>query len=67
MSASANQVTQAIENFASISQQNSAAVEEVSASTEEMNAQVEEVTASAGTLADMSRALKEAVSRFKLN
>jgi hypothetical protein len=42
---------QAVENIASISEENGASTEEVSASTEEMSAQVEEVTASAQSLA----------------
>jgi methyl-accepting chemotaxis protein len=55
---------QAIENIASVSEENSAAVEEVSASTEEMSAQVEEFTASAQSLADMATALKVVVEKF---
>jgi methyl-accepting chemotaxis protein len=60
-------VMQAIENIASVSEENSAAVEEVSASTEEMSAQVEEVTASAQSLADMAKAMREAIEHFVLS
>ena len=42
-----HEVTQSIENIASVSEENSASVEEVSASAEEMSAQVEEVSAAA--------------------
>jgi hypothetical protein len=66
MSAGSTEVTQSIENIASISEENSAAVEEVSASAEEMSAQVEEVTASAQSLAEMAQALQQVVARFKL-
>ena len=65
MSANAHGVSQAIENIASVSEENSAAVEEVSASAEEMTAQVEEVTASAQSLAEMADALEQLVARFQ--
>ncbi len=58
-------VSQSIEAFASVSEENSAAVEEVSASTEEMNAQVDDMSSSAGSLAQLAQKLKEFVSRFK--
>jgi len=60
-------VTQSIENIASVSEENSAAVEEVSASAEEMSAQVEEVTASAQSLAEMAQALQQVVAQFNLS
>jgi len=66
MDTRAGEVTLAVENIASVSEENSAAVEEVSASSEEMSAQVEEVTASAQELAAMAKSLEEQVSRFKL-
>jgi methyl-accepting chemotaxis protein len=66
MAASSGEVTQVIESIASVSQENSAAAEEVTASSEEMSAQVEEVTASAQSLAEMARALQEAVAQFRL-
>jgi hypothetical protein len=66
MAAGSSEVTRAIENIASVSEENSAAVEEVSASAEEMSAQVEEVTASAQSLAEMAEALQEVVTQFKL-
>jgi methyl-accepting chemotaxis protein len=59
-------VMQSIENVASVSEENSAAVEEVSASAEEMSAQVEEVTASADELSKMSADLHILVQRFQL-
>jgi methyl-accepting chemotaxis protein len=62
----AGEVSRAIENIASVSEENSAAVEEVSASTEEMTAQVEEVTASAQALEQMSLTLRQFVDQFKL-
>jgi len=64
---SSNLVIEAMENIASISEENGAAVEEVSASTEEMNAQVEEVSASAQSLAGLAAELKQVVSRFNVN
>jgi methyl-accepting chemotaxis protein len=64
--ANSGEISQAIENIASVSEENSAAVEEVSASTEEMTAQVEEVTASANVLSMMAQTLKEVVNQFKL-
>jgi methyl-accepting chemotaxis protein len=63
---SARQVMEAVENIASVSEENSAAVEEVSASTEEMTAQVSEVSQSAQSLALMITDLKEAVARFQV-
>jgi hypothetical protein len=67
MSANSNEVTQSVESFASVSEENSASVEEVSAGTEEMTAQVEEVGASAQTLADMAANLTGLVAKFKLD
>ena len=67
MTANAGQVSQSIENIASISEENSAAVEEVSASSEEMNAQVDEVSDSTASLLGMAAGLQEAVARFKLS
>jgi methyl-accepting chemotaxis protein len=67
MTANSNQVSHAIENIASVSEENSAAVEEVSASSEEMSAQVEEVTASAQTLSEQAAALRDIVTKFRLN
>jgi methyl-accepting chemotaxis protein len=46
MTAGAGRVSQAIENIASISEENSTASEEVGDSVEQANAQVQEVTAS---------------------
>jgi methyl-accepting chemotaxis protein len=66
MSSGALEVTQSIENIASVSEENSAAAEEVSASAEEMSAQVQEVTASAQSLAEMAEALEQVVAQFKL-
>jgi methyl-accepting chemotaxis protein len=66
MTANSNQVSHAIENIASVSEENSAAVEEVSASSEEMTAQVEEVTASAQTLSEQAAALRDIVTKFRI-
>jgi methyl-accepting chemotaxis protein len=60
-------VSQSIEAFASVSEENSAAVEEVSASTEEMNAQVDDMGSSARSLASMAQMLQSAVAKFRLN
>lgn len=57
---------EAIENIASISEENGASAEEVSASTEEMNAQVEEVTRNAQSLVKMAEALNQAAAQFIL-
>ena len=62
-----NGMMDAIENIASVSEENSASVEEVSASAEEMSAQVEEVTASAQSLEEMANALQRAITQFQLN
>jgi len=66
MNTDAIEVTQSIENIASVSQQNSAAVEEVSASAEEMSAQVDKVSVSARSLAGMAQTLQQLIARFKL-
>ncbi|MCE1255580.1 MAG: methyl-accepting chemotaxis protein, partial [Anaerolineae bacterium] len=66
MTQHSSQVTDAIELIASVSEENSAAVEEVSAGAEEMNAQFEEVTAAAHTLAEMAQTLQAMVAHFKL-
>jgi methyl-accepting chemotaxis protein len=47
-------VAQSIEAFASVSEENSAAVEEVSASTEQMNAQVDDMGGSAASLSQLA-------------
>lgn len=57
----------AMENIASVSEENSAAVEEVSASTEEVLAQVEQVSASATGLMEMAQALQGIVVQFALS
>jgi methyl-accepting chemotaxis protein len=67
MAASSGEVSVAIENIASISEENSAAAEEVSAATEEMNAQVEEVTASAQSLNAMAEQLSALIAQFKFS
>jgi hypothetical protein len=66
MAAGSSEVTQAIENIASVSQENSAAVEEVSASAEEVSAQVQEVHASAQSLSQMAEELRRLVAQFRL-
>jgi methyl-accepting chemotaxis protein len=66
MASHSSQVVQAFENIASVSEENSAAVEEVSASAEEMSAQVEEVTNSVQNLVEMASDLNQIVDRFKL-
>jgi methyl-accepting chemotaxis protein len=66
MSENSGDVSRAIENIASVSEENSAAVEEVSASTEEMNKQVDEVSGSAEELLEMAKALQNLVAKFKL-
>lgn len=66
MTANTADVNEAIENIASISEENSAAVEEVSASAEEMSAQVEEVHASAGSLSEMAKGLFDEVLKFNI-
>ncbi len=66
MDASSVVVIQAIENIASVSEENSAAVEEVSASTEELNAHTQEVASSAQSLAAMAQSLNTLIAQFKL-
>lgn len=67
MAANSNVVVQAIENIASISEENNASIEEVSAATEEMNAQAEEVTAAAQNLARLAENLRQFVNKFTLS
>jgi methyl-accepting chemotaxis protein len=57
----------AIENIASISEENSAAVEQVSASTEEVSAQVGEFRNSVQNLSEMAQQLKNVADKFKIN
>ena len=59
-------MSQAIENIASVSGENSAAVQEVSAASEEMSAQAIDVMASAQTLAGMAQTLQQLVAQFHL-
>jgi methyl-accepting chemotaxis protein len=66
MTIRSNEVMQTIENIASISEENSAAIEEVSASVEEMNAQVDEVNNAAQALSDTAETLRNSVDEFKL-
>jgi methyl-accepting chemotaxis protein len=66
LSQNARLVMDAVENIASVSEENSAAVEEVSASTEEMTAQVAEVGQSAQSLRSMVSNLKEAMAKFQV-
>ncbi|HEY9078241.1 MAG TPA: methyl-accepting chemotaxis protein [Anaerolineaceae bacterium] len=66
MSIASNEVVAAIENIASISEENSAAVEEVSASTQEMSSQVQEVAVASNSLRKMAEQLEELVSQFQL-
>jgi methyl-accepting chemotaxis protein len=66
MTSSSVEVTHAIDNIASVSQENSASFEEVSASTEEMSAQTSEVSISAATLRKMAEDLHVTVAQFKL-
>jgi hypothetical protein len=60
-------ITRAMENTASVSEENSASAEEVSASAEEMRGQMEEVAGAAETLERMSVDLNGIVSLFRLN
>ena len=64
MTSDSTKVAQAIENIASVSEENSAAFEEVAASAEEMTAQVDLVSQSASSLAEMSQALQQVVNQF---
>ncbi len=56
-----------VENIASISEENSAAVEEVSASTEEVSAQVSEFRNSVQSLSNMAGYLRQIADRFKID
>jgi methyl-accepting chemotaxis protein len=66
MNDQAQKVGEAVENIASISEENSASVEEVSAATEEMYAQAREVAGSARSLAASAEELSAVVSKFHL-
>jgi len=67
MAAGSEVVVQSMENIASVSEENGAAVEEVSAETEEMSAQVEEVSASAQSLSEMAVTLQQAIAQFMVS
>lgn len=67
MTTNSSGLKQAVENIASVSEENSAAVEEVSASTEEVLAQVEQVSVSAASLMEMAQGLQKLVAQFSLN
>jgi methyl-accepting chemotaxis protein len=66
MAASSAEVSQAIENIASVSEENSAAIEEASAAAEEMSAQVQKAGAAAHSLVGLAGSLKEVVAQFKI-
>jgi len=66
MAANSSIAHQAIENIASISEENSAAIEETSASTGEVTAQVSDFTNSIEHLVDTSQQLRKASNNFKL-
>ncbi len=66
MAFNSSRLTEAIENIANVSAENSASVEEVSAATEEVSSQVEEVSASAATLMQMAQGLQQVTAQFKL-
>lgn len=58
-------INTAIENIASVSEENSASVEEVSASTEELTAQANELTNAIQILSDMAKQLENLTTQFK--
>ena len=66
MAVRSNEITEVIENLASVSEESSASLQEISASTEEMNAQVAEVHSSAQSLSGMAQNLKAIIVNFKL-
>lgn len=57
-------VGEAIENVASITEENAAGTEEVAASTEEQSATINEISVSAKQLADLSSKLQDIINRF---
>ena len=61
-----NEVSNSVENIASISEENSASAEEVSASVDEMTIQMTSVNQSAEMLTEMSMALQDQVQQFIL-
>jgi methyl-accepting chemotaxis protein len=67
MTANTSESHDMVENIASISEENSAAVEEVSASTEEVSAQVSEFRNSVKNLSDMAQHLREIADKFKIS
>jgi methyl-accepting chemotaxis protein len=66
MAASAADVRRAMENMASVTQQNSAAAQQVSASAEEVAAQIGEVSGSALELRRAAGELQQAVAAFRV-
>jgi len=67
MERTSGQVTQDMDQIASINEENNAAVEEVSASAEEMHAQVEEVSTAAKALNELSIELQQAVIKLSVS
>lgn len=67
MTQSATAVAEAIENIASISQENSAAVEEVSATTNDVSEQVEDVFHSAEGIQNLSAEFAAILKQVKIN
>lgn len=65
MSARAGEVTQSIENIASVSEENSASIEEVSASTSEISQQVAELSSTVAGLNELAKALQGSIERFQ--
>lgn len=66
MASNSVNANESIENIASISQENSAAVEEVSASTKEVSAQVGDFRNSVQQLSEMAQRLRELAAKFRL-
>jgi methyl-accepting chemotaxis protein len=64
MRAEAQKVIEAVENIASVSEENSASSEEVSASSEEVNAQSQDLTRLAQSLAEMASGMQGLVAQF---
>ncbi|WP_405080499.1 methyl-accepting chemotaxis protein [Paenibacillus chitinolyticus] len=66
MSAGTEEVAASISELSHMNQQTVESSQTVAASSEEQLASMEDISASAGALSDMSRELKQSISRFKL-
>ena len=66
MAASSSDLTHAIENIASVSEENSSSARDVWEATNQVSSQVNQVSNSAANLMKLAQRLQEVVEKFKL-